>query len=202
MKRRSITAKTILFLDSALRLNGLAQDHIKNKNARGLLVEAAKACVGQKEKTGKNDGEFVEEIQKTVDGRANGEAWCMAFVQTMIAYVEFKLGIVSPLLATEHCLTLWENTKEKLPDQLVKYSPLAGAIIIWQHGDTSNGHTGFVLSCDEKEFNAVEGNASGYLVPVTATQSSVNREGNGVFYTHRNRMGNGDMKVLGFIKPF
>lgn len=202
MKRRSITTKNILFIDAALRMNGLAQDHIKNKNPRGLLMEAAKCCVGQKEKTGKNDGEFVEEVQKTVDGRSNGEAWCMAFVQTMIAYVEFKIGIASPLLATEHCLTLWGDTKGKHPEQLVKFSPLAGAIAIWQHGETSNGHTGLVLSCDEKEFNAVEGNASGYLVPVTSDQSKVNREGNGVFYTHRNRIGADDMKLLGFIKPF
>lgn len=196
---RKIKNEMIAFIDKALEKNGLAQEHIKIKNARGLMVEAAKACVGQREATGKNDGFFVELAQQTVDGRAHGEAWCLAFVQTMLAYAEFKTGIQSPLYATEHCQTLWAKT----PDvQKVKNIPLAGAIVIWKHGNTSNGHTGIILDCDGTEFSAVEGNASGYLVPVTKEIKNVNREGNGVFYTRRSKLGNGDMKVLGFIKPW
>lgn len=199
---RKIQIELSQLIDTKLLMNGLAQEHIKNKNPRGLVIEAAKSCVGQREATGKNDGKFVSLVQKTVDNLASGEAWCMAFVQTMIAYAELKTGIKSPLLATEHCLTLWGDTKAKYPDQLVKISPLSGAIVIWQHGNTANGHTGFVLDCDETQFSAIEGNASGYLVPVNLVDSKVNREGNGVFYTRRSRDGNGDMKILGFIKPF
>jgi hypothetical protein len=196
---RQIRPEMISLIDAALAKNGLAQHHIETRNPRGLMVEAAKSLVGHHEATGKNDGFFVETVQKTVDGKAQREPWCMAFTQTMISYAEYKLGIKSPLYATEHCLTLWGHATD---DQKVKYNPLAGAIVIWQHGQSSNGHTGIVLSADETSFYAVEGNASGYLVPVDQVTKGVNREGNGVYYTKRSRKGDGDMIVKGFIKPF
>ena len=192
---RKITDQMFALVEARLAKNGLAQTLITKKDARGLFVEAAKCCVGIEEATGDNDGFEVELIQKTVDGKAEGEPWCMAFMQTMLAYVERKLNVMSPLLATEHCLTLWMNTPAS---QKVKYNPLAGAIIIWNHAGTSNGHTGVVLDCDEKVFHAVEGNAAGSVTP----NGAIKRDGNSVAYTLRSRNGTGNMKLLGFIKPF
>ena len=192
---RKIQPELVSYIDKRISWGGLAQYHLQTKNARGLMVEAAKACVGIKELTGRNDGRLVELIQKTVDGKAQGEAWCLAQVQSMIAYAEFKTGVKSPLMATEHCLTLWNGTPI---EQKVKISPLAGAIAIWRHGTTTNGHTEIVLDCDESVFNAVGANTSGVVDP----SKPVNREGNGVFYTKRSRFGEGDMHLLGFIKPF
>lgn len=192
---RIIKPELTSYIDSKLIGNGLAQHMLETKNARGLMVEAAKACVGIKELTGRNDGKLVELIQMTVDGVADGAPWCMAQVQSMIAYAEFKTGVKSPLMATEHCLTLWNSTPL---EQKVKISPLAGAIAIWRHGTTTNGHTEIVLDCDESIFFAIGGNTSGVVDP----SKPVNREGNGVFYTKRSRFGEGDMNLLGFIKPF
>lgn len=192
---RRIDTELVSYIDKRISWDGLAQYHLQTKNARGLMVEAAKACVGIKELTGRNDGRLVELIQKTVDGKAQGEAWCAAFVASMIAYAEAKTGVRSPLMATEHCLTLWNGTPI---EQKVKISPLAGAIAIWRHGTTTNGHTEIVLDCDENIFNAVGGNTSGVVDP----SKPVSREGNGVFYTKRSRFGEGDMNLLGFIKPF
>jgi len=192
---RKIQPELVSHIDKRISWDGLAQYHLQTKNARGLMVEAAKACVGIKELTGRNDGKLVELIQKTVDGKAQGEAWCMAQVQSMIAYAEAKTGVKSPLMATEHCLTLWNSTPI---EQKVKISPLAGAIAIWRHGTTTNGHTEIVLACDESIFFAIGGNTSGVVDP----SKPVNREGNGVFYTKRSRFGEGDMNLLGFIKPF
>ena len=126
---------------------------------------------------------------------------CMAFVQSMIAYAEAKTGVRSPLMATEHCLTLWNGTPI---EQKVRISPLAGAIAIWRHGATTNGHTGIVLDCDESVFFAVEGNGSGSFTPLldSGAQAVIEREGNAVVYTKRSRTTNGEMKLLGFIKPF
>ena len=45
---------------------------------------AAEACVGIREQGGNNKGPLVELMQKTVDGKAQAEAWCMAFVQSML----------------------------------------------------------------------------------------------------------------------
>ena len=197
MKTRSIRMEMVSFLDERLAGNGLAKLHIANKNPRGLMVEAAKVCVGIKEATGKNDGVMVNLIQDTV-GDASELPWCMSFVQTMLAYAEVKTGIASKLPATEGCLDLFRWVKRNDPSMFVKYNPLSGAIIIWRHGKTENGHTGLVLDCDEGMFHAVEGNTSGYL----SKDAPVDRNGNGVFYTARSRYGNGDMAIMGFIKPY
>jgi hypothetical protein len=191
---RQIEQKMIDYLDGKLATNGLAQDAIAKKLPRALLVEAAKMCVGITEKTGRNDGPMVELIQETIGGHG-GEAWCMAFMQTCIAYVEQKLGVVSLLAASEHCMTVW-NDSPRL--QRVQYNPLPGAIVIWRHGSSTNGHTGVVLACDENEFHAVEGNTTGG----ENAKGEVVRDGGGVHFTVRNRKGNGDMKVMGFLKPF
>ena len=202
MKERIIRPEMVKFIDGKLMDNGLAKHHVQNKNPRGLMVEAIRVCVGITEKTGKNDGFMVELIQDTVGGVSN-EAWCMSTQQTILAYAELKTGIKSPLLATEHCLTLFRWVKQNRPDLLVKYNPLPGAITIWRHGNTENGHTEMVLDADETIFHAVGGNTSGYLsMPEAIYGNKVNREGNGLFYTLRSRHGDGDMKVMGFIKPF
>lgn len=196
---RQIKKQMFDFIEAKLEKNGLAQEFIKTKNARGLFCEAAKACVGVVyEKTGRNDGPLVELIQMTVDGKAQREAWCMAFVQTMLDYVEEKLGIQSPLLSTEHCLTLFRDTKKNHPEQMVKRIPLPGAIAIWQHGNTSSGHTEIVIAADGDEFQAVGGNTR----EGKDAHGAVVRDGGGVHYTVRDFKGSGDMKLLGFIKPF
>lgn len=195
---RQLDQRMVQFLDSKLWTNGLAQQHIANRNPRGLMVEAAKACVGIKELTGNNDGPMVELIQKTVDGSSDHEPWCCAFQMTLIGYAEFKTSIRSPLLATEHCMTLFRDTKKRIPEQLVKTNPLSGAIVIWKHGKTDNGHTELVLDCDENIFHCIGGNTSGAIDP----SKPVNRNGNGVYYTTRSRKGDGDMIIQGFIKPF
>lgn len=192
---RKIEQKMVEFIDAKLASNGLAQAAIAKKDPRTLFRLAAEACVGIREKTGNNDGPMVELIQKTVDGKASHEAWCMAFMQTCLAYAEKKTGIRSPISSSEHCLTVWKNTPQEMR---VRYSPLPGAIVIWQHGDSTSGHTGVVIGTDEMIFQAVEGNTTAGKDP----NGKVIREGGGVYFTSRLRKGNGDMKVVGFLKPF
>jgi hypothetical protein len=190
---RHIESKMIEFLDAKLSGNGLAQHAIKNALPRLLMVEAAKVCVGIREATGHNDGPMVELIQRTI-GEAEGESWCMALVQTMIAYVEIKLGITSPIYAGEGCTQVWEETSHT---QRVKYNPLPGAIAIWKYPGTWKGHTGIVLAADESIFQAVEGNTTNGVIG-----SKIIREGGGVYYTERSRAGDGAMRLIGFLKPF
>jgi hypothetical protein len=194
MEKRHISQDFVNFIDKRLYANGLAQEAIKNKDARTLLAQAAQACVGIREHGGNNRGPLVSLIQSTI-GKADHVAWCMSFVQTLIAYVETKTGLVSPIFASEHCLTVWQNTPS---EQRVQVLPLAGAIVIWRHGHSTSGHTGIVLSCDEKIFQAIEGNTEGGIDP----NGKVERDGGGVYHTKRSRLGNGDMRVVGFLKPF
>jgi hypothetical protein len=191
---RNLPTELESFLDKSLEHNGLAQQALDKKDARALFRLAAEACVGIREQGGNNRGKFVELFQKTVDGKAQAESWCMAFVQSMLAYAEKKTGEKSPLVASEHCQTVFLQTKL---DQRVKFSPLPGAIVVWQHGASSNGHTGIVTGCDEKVFHAIEGNTESGM-----SNGHVERDGGGVYSTVRDRVRSGDMKVMGFLKPF
>jgi hypothetical protein len=191
---RQIEPKLVKYIDAKLAGNGLAQDAFERKDARQVFVLAAQACVGIKEKSGRNDGEMVELIQETVGG-ASGEPWCMALIMSCLAYAEVKCGVKSPLMATEHCQTLWQKTPKS---QRVKLAPLAGAIAIWGDVGKSSGHTEIVLSADAKSFQAIGGNTSGTTKPGQA----VNRDGNGVFYTVRSMKSTAKRKLLGFLKPF
>lgn len=191
---RHIQPELIAYFDDKLKDNAVAQQAIADKLPRVLLVEAAKTLVGIREKTGNNDGKMVELLQKTI-GDAENESYCMSGQQSLIAYVELKLGIKSPVYASEGCLDVWENTPH---EQRVKYSPLPGAICIWQHGSSYKGHTGIILACDETTMHLVECNTGGGVDP----QGDVVRNGDGCYYTVRSRSGTGDMHVKGWIKPF
>lgn len=184
---RKIQDKLFLIIDGRIAKNGSAQLAVKNKDARSLFVYAMEACVGEKE-SGNNQGTFVELVQRTVDNKASKEPWCMALIQTGLAYVERKLGVKSPIVSTEHCLTAWRETPKT---QRVKIQPLSGAIIIWQHGSSEQGHTGVMTEYKGKKMTTVEGN-TGQLF----------REGDGVYEKERSTTKDGSMKVVGFLKPF
>ena len=192
---RQIEKKMVDFLDKKLALNGAAQEAILKKDARSLMVYAAEACVGIREEGGNNKGPMVQLIQDTVGG-VGAEAWCLSYVMTCLAYAEHKTGVKSPLIDTEHCMTLWGKTKAS---QKVKVFPARGAIIIWQHGTSSSGHTGFFLESPRKGImRCIEGNSEAGL----SKDGSVIREGGGVYVTERSMIKNGTMRVVGFIRPF
>lgn len=192
---RYIQPEMIKFLDEKLKNNGLAQHAIETKDARTLFVLACQACVGIREKTGNNDGPMVELIQKTIGG-ASRESWCMSLQQTGLAYAEVKTGVKSPVSPSEHCLTVWNETPK---EQRVKSIPLPGAIAIWRHGNTTNGHTGCTNGADSEIFHAIEGNTtSGSDDP----NGKVVREGGGVYFTTRSMHPTGEMHLVGFLKPF
>lgn len=163
-----------------------------------MLVFEAQRWVGLKEVGGNNRGQVVEMFQKAVDGKASGEAWCLAFVQFCIQMVDKEYDFVRQMKAskaavfgTEHCLTLWNKSGEGQK----KKSPEVGTIVLWRHGDTTNGHAGIVTELLQNgEFKTVEGN--------TGDGKGVVREGDGVFERVRSVNGAGSMKVLGFIHPW
>jgi hypothetical protein len=192
--QRHIEQKMIEFIDKKLEHNGLAQEATRTKNARALMLCAAQACVGIREEGGNNRGPLVTLIQETVGG-PDHVAWCMSFVQTCIAYAELKTGVKSPIPAGEHCLTIWQTSPK---EQRVKLLPLAGAIVIYQHGHSSSGHTGLVESTDGNTVWNYEGNTESGV----ALGGKIERDGGGVYHTHRPIQGVGDMHLLGFLKPF
>lgn len=191
---REINPEMEAFIDAKLAGLGAAQDAIAKKEPRLVMQYAALACVGIKEQGGPNMGKYVRLITDTVDG-PGAIPWCMAGVQTWIAYAEKKTGIKSPIIASEHCLTVWQSTTKTAR---VKYFPLPGAVIIWQHGGSTSGHTGIFLEGDNKEFMAVECNTGGGL----GSHDEVVREGDGCYRTLRPNGKIGNMNLVGFLKPF
>lgn len=163
-------------------------------DARACFLFAMRAMVGIREQGGNNRGRLVELIQETL-GKAEGEPWCMSAVQTALAWAELRTGKKSPIFASEHCMTVWNETPK---EQRVKSIPAPGAIIIWRHGAGPSGHTGVTASAVAGgQFTAIEGNTESGL-----TAAGIVREGGGCYETRRNTFGVGSMKVVGFLKPF
>ena len=160
-------------------------------NAHDALLTEAQKWIGIKEATNHNDGAEVQMFQEAVDGKAQGESWCMGFVQFCLKEAEAKLGLKSNMFRSEHCLTVWNKT----PQAMHKVHPYPGYVAIWQHGDTTQGHTGIVTEVvDADHFATIEGN--------TGDGSGVVRDGDGVYRRTRSINGAGTMKVVGFIDPF
>lgn len=190
---RKIESEMIAFLDNKLKDHGAAQIAIENKDPRKLFIYAAQVCAGIREVGGNNQGRMVRLIQETV-GRAEGEPWCMSFVQTCLAYAETKLEVVSPIPSTEHCMTAWHETPKMMR---VRTIPLPGAIVIWKRGSGPAGHTGILTEYRRTTFEAVEGNTESGIAG-----GKVERDGGGIYVTSRSTKGNGNMTVVGYLKPF
>lgn len=201
MSSRKLNQKLIADAEKRIAKNPLASEIVKAKDkskARILLVELAKMYIGTREEGGNNKGAVVNLFQDTV-GAPMAQAWCMNFVQSMIALVEHFLGVKSSLIASEGCAQVWAAASTA---QKVKKIPAAGAVIIWgkysAKGKYLGGHTGLVDFCDGEYFYGVEGNTESGI----AKNAQVVRDGGGVYHTKRSMKGQGSMKLRGFLKPF
>lgn len=187
------------YINYRVKDNPFYKECLERKDFRSVMVLAAQACVGIVEKTGKNDGDLVNSIQRTVDGIASpNEYWCMDFVMMIRAFSEKVTDIKSPLIWTQQCKRLWDWANSERKDLLVKRVPLPGAIAILKNN--KNGyHTKIVIASDNKVASCIDGNTTGYLAPKQNNFSiQMERNGNGVFYTET-KLSNPEL--LGFIKP-
>lgn len=160
---------------------------IKQGLWRPLMTIAAKPFVDVLEEP-TNRGDIIDLIAKTVDGRAIGEPYCVAFVQSIIAFVEKKLNMISPVYSTEHSLEMWNKTSPHL--KTTRY-PLPGYIAVWRHEGTNNGHAGILLRVSDHYFKTIEANSFG---PDGKTQ--------GIFTQERLFNDGSKMRLLGFLSPF
>lgn len=161
-----------------------------------FLVLEARRWIGINEQ-GSNKGQLVERWQKTIDGLAQNESWCMCFVQHQVIWTDivfkdlFNDQDSNKLFRSEHCMTVWNKSIARKIQQ-----PIVGSIAIWNHDGTPQGHTGIVSHVDlsAKKFLCIEGN--------TGPGDGIVREGDGVFEKSRSMDGAGKMKLLGFIVPW
>lgn len=169
----------------------------QSKADMGLeLVKEAEKWLHVREKGGANKGPEVERFQKAVDDRAMGEAWCMSFVQFCVKEVGKRFGYADKLFDSEHCLTVWNKTDKACRVPLEQVQP--GDIVIWRHGQTMSGHTGFVESVVRSNngsiaaIKTIEGN----------TSDASFRDGDGVYRRQRGPVKNGSMVIVGFLRVF
>jgi hypothetical protein len=169
-----------------------------------MLAEEAEKWLWVREK-GHNRGTEVEMFQREVDNKARGEPWCMSFVQFCVGQVDRRLAekydnyTPSKMFKTEHCLTCWNKTDHSFRAGLDEDVLSPGMVIIWQYimngKPTSSGHVGIVFSgSDGFNFMTVEGN--------THDQTSIVREGDGVYLVRRNLDNRGSFRVKGILRPW
>lgn len=169
-----------------------------------MLVKEAEKWVGVKER-GHNKGPEVEMFQKEVDGKAQGEPWCMSFVQFCINQVDRDFKKTYPdanrypnwLYKTEHCLNCWNRTAT---EARINHDLHPGSVIIWQHFKnnkaTSAGHVGIIRKVlANGDVETIEGNTK-------HRSGSVVREGDGVFIMKRRLSYSGSFRIKGFLKPW
>ena len=168
---------------------------MKQKELIALMTCEARRWLGVIEE-GQNSGQLINLMQAAA-GISDGDSWCMAYIQYCLQAVQRQVkalgdGVNLSIPVSGHCLTTWNKT----PKLYRHDEPKVGAIVIWQHGTTSNGHCGWVTDVDGKGFfRCLEGNTR-------KTGTDVERNGGEVCYKKRHISGAGDMKVVGFIDPF
>lgn len=164
-----------------------------------FIVAAAKYYEGQKEKTG-NSGfqspNFEKELASV--GWQKSYAWCAYFtklIYTKAYKADAKLSKIVRDRFNGGALATYNNAKA---DGIFKVSdlPVVGAIVVWQHGNSGNGHVGIVISFDLKTntMYCIEGN----------TNANGSREGDQVAIKartiKRDRTASG-LNLKGFIHP-
>jgi hypothetical protein len=189
------------------------KSELKKYNAYDVLCEylinIASSYVGVTEEGGDNKGAQVELFQKAVDGVANGESWCLCFIQYCVKkaqekfYQDFGIDVKTILYPTEHVLTLWNKTDYKYR---LKEMPHSACIILWQHyvqgKPTNMGHAGIIESLVNNSLvKTIEGNTS-----ASSNLNQIERNGDGVYYKIRHIDSNSrlltstkSMKLLGFL---
>lgn len=167
-----------------------------DKNIPQCVITVAKALESLhiREEGGNNRGQMVGMIQGIIGAYSpsgTGDAWCMSTDQCIVAFIEDFFQVESPILDSEHCVTVFNAAKKF--NGLIAPKCEEGTLWIAKHGDTSNGHTGIVIA--EKfagRMDTFEGN----------TGDSSMRDGDGAYFRSRYQGKNGDLKTLGFVRVY
>lgn len=189
---RALDPRLKAFLDAKVAV--AAHDHLGVLAPWQYLVMAAHSCLGVIEEGGDNKGAMVELFQSTC-GTPQGQAWCLDFVQSMLAWVEQMTGLKSPLNASEGVVPFWLGS----PPVCRVTWPQPGDIVCYEFGTTGLGHCGIVIGNVEqtatlKVWQTIEGN--------TGPSGIIEREGDGVYLKSRKRGGSDSFRELGFLRPF
>lgn len=168
-----------------------------------MLSFEANRWVGLLEE-GENSGQMIQIFQRSVDGEASKEPWCMSFAQYCIKMVDQAFAALFPaeasaessIFRSEHCLTTWNRSHHL---QMAK--PAKASLCIWQKYNgreaTTSGHTGIVTELhSDGTISVVEGNTA------NSPSGAIEREGDGVYLKRYTigQMNRGSLVLRGFLK--
>lgn len=167
--------------------------------SRQLFIAIAYEELNKKvqEVGGDNKGPDVQKYQRAADGKAEGESWCLGFVQWCLDEVERRSGFSAKVdRTTENVWTFFHAAPSYMVNKLIA---IDGAVMCWNVPGTTKGHAGIVVGATkDARLQVIEGN----------TNDAGSREGGGKTIDGvrlKSRSMAGDPKtfaVLGWVDPF
>lgn len=103
--------------------------------------------------TRENEGGWIESFQRSVDGKAMKEPWCMGFIWHCVNKINEVFKAKTDLHLSESVMEVWEKTPKKLRVS----SPREGDLVFWSRG-SGKGHVGIVIKPHENGLTTIEGN--------------------------------------------
>jgi hypothetical protein len=195
---RKIPDELRLLIEKELFKQGIPTAFVKKDVANiAKLVAEALVALEIREHGGNNKGHLVGLVQGVIGKiipNGDGQAWCMSLMQVVIAFVEDFLQVESPIISSEHCMTVWHDAQKK---GLTTSQPEKGSLIIWVKGlnplPSLPGHTGLVVGVINRNYvHTVEGN----------TGSDNMRDGDGCYPRRRSTVATGTLRVCGYVSIF
>lgn len=129
---------------------------------REKAVKIAATKIGQKEKSGNNDGPFVEMLQRWMDGGdgwMKGEPWCATFACWCIMMAARELKLIPMMPRSASSSDIYEWTKEK---GLLLPKPVPNCLGLMKGDGGTPGkthhHTFFVEGLDGQFVRGIDGN--------------------------------------------
>lgn len=192
-EHRRIHPTMRLMLEQRIFKNGVIGECWKNADIAECLKEISDALLSMhiREDLGPNKGEIVGYIQGiigTYNPKGTGDHWCMSTDQLMIAFIEDFFQKESPVEDSEHCVTVF-NASKNIPGLVVIGEAVEGGFFIVQYWPKTSGHTGLNLKKNGKIMTTREGNTG---------DSSVNN-GDGYYERKRDLNNLGSARLLGTI---
>jgi hypothetical protein len=122
----------------------------------------------------KNSSPEIDKFLKYT-GFPPGTPYCAAFVSSIIGWSDVSYPKIKTALATNFITP----KSVKASDVLIGIKKVkSGDIIVWRKGETIFGHTGFVVSWDQKSGKTIEANTS-------SGSKGSQRDGEGIYVRYR-----------------
>jgi len=168
--------------------------------AFGRIDSAASQAMSDlkfREKTGRNDGDDVEDTQKIAGGK-KGYAWCVYAGQVSTAIAEVLTGCISPMHVSGSCATMRSVTKKSLAKMIIEKftSALAGDKLVYKYTNGTGHFATLKRLIDELSSENNEGNTTAGRIG-----DKVVREGGGHYTTQRSKNGGKGMVLAMIIRP-